>query len=128
MTGSLVATSGSGSGPSLKTLSSSLGQLIWALNSNKEHIKYVAKVCALPESYESRNGVGSGGSLAFGFADESLGSSNVQLKVKIAEMVSLAEEAIARAQELKDLFHEVIVAVFLKMASGVEDGEENAQD
>ncbi|KAH7642623.1 hypothetical protein HUG17_5670 [Dermatophagoides farinae] len=37
--------------PFFKEICTNLGQLIWALNSNKEHIRYVCKVFALPEYY-----------------------------------------------------------------------------
>lgn len=36
----------------IKKLAIGLEQIIWALNSNKEHIKYIVKVFTVPEKYQ----------------------------------------------------------------------------
>lgn len=82
---------------SLKHISTSLGQLMWALNSNKEHIKYVIKVLALPTVY-----------LRLGPEPE-----YIPLKERIIRMIATAEEMIGAATKLKADLHQVIVKVFL---------------
>lgn len=39
----------------VKSLAIGLEQIIWALNSNKEHIKYIVKVFTVPDKYQVRS-------------------------------------------------------------------------
>ena len=126
---------------SLKHISSSLGQLVWALNSNKEHVKYVAKVFALPETYHRREknlgGGGGAGAVSRGCGvyaaaaaaagkDEDFGVV-VQLKERLAAMVALAEQTIARAETLRAAVHDALLATALAMAA-IEEGFGGAED
>lgn len=132
----LFGADASGAIASLKHVSSSLGQLVWALNSNKEHVKYVAKVFALPETYHREKkslggggagagvGAGLGGSRGCGVyaagKDEDFGVV-VQLKERLAAMVALAEQTIARAETLRAAVHDALLATALAMAA-IEEG------
>ena len=86
-----------GSFATLKHISSGLGQLTWALNSNKEHVKYVIKVFALADVYTRP-----------GPEEEA-----IPLKERIAEMIRVCEETIDRCQTIKNNLHDVMIPIFL---------------
>ena len=83
----------------IKKYISSLGQLIWALNSNKEHVKYVAKVFTLPEIYE-RPGPD---------------HEEIELKNRIRDMVVKCEWFIEQSRRIRDEYQPIIIQIAINM-------------
>lgn len=84
---------------SIKKYVSNLGQLIWALNSNKEHVKYVAKVFVLPDIYE-RPGPD---------------NEQIELKRRMVSMIHRCEWAIEQSRLIRANYQRIIIQIVIRM-------------
>lgn len=83
----------------IKAIACHLEIISWALNSNKEHIKYVSKVFAVPETYQRSE---------FGEA-----SSLIEMRKMIAKTIKHCEHVIYICRGLRHFLSEALINVFI---------------
>lgn len=85
----------------IRTISINLEQIVWALNSNKEHIRYIAKVFQIPEHYKRSE-----------FQQDP--NSIFQLKQSVINTVHQCHEVINVCRILRRQMQTVVIDVYLK--------------
>ena len=84
----------------VKQLAIGLQQIVWALNSNKEHIKYIVKVFTVPEHYQR--------------SEFSLDSNSiVPLRQLIIQTIDQCEEVITVCRLLRSKLASVLINWFI---------------
>lgn len=96
----------------VKALAIGLEQIVWALNSNKEHIKYVAKVFALPDLYnrDEKAGPSAVGQAAVSLLEQ---GATVPLKATIVSTIEQCEQVIAVCHALRTQLANSLTQVFM---------------
>jgi len=84
----------------VKSLAIGLEQIIWALNSNKEHIKYIVKVFTMPEIYQRSE-----------FSSDP--SSVVPLRQSITQTIDQCEEVITVCRLLRSKLSDALIKWFI---------------
>lgn len=84
----------------VKTLAIGLEQIVWALNSNKEHIKYIVKVFTVPGQYQRSE-----------FSTDL--SSIVPLRAVISKVIGECEQAIGVCRLLRAQLSDALIKCFL---------------
>lgn len=84
----------------VKTLAIGLEQIIWALNSNKEHIKYIVKVFKVPSVYQRSE-----------FTSDL--SSIVPMRTVISTVIRQCEEVITICRLLRAQLSDALIQCFM---------------
>ena len=84
----------------VKSLAIGLEQIIWALNSNKEHIKYIVKVFTVPEKYQRSE-----------FTSDI--SSIVPMRTVISQTIEQCEEVITVCRLLRGKLSNALIEWFI---------------
>lgn len=88
----------------LKEFATNLEQIVWALNSNKEHIKYVIKVFYVPEQFQR-------------IESSSNPNSIICLRNSIIETINHCSETIFICRFIRERMKQVIIKSFLDLNS-----------
>ncbi|KAF7494406.1 hypothetical protein SSS_04156 [Sarcoptes scabiei] len=94
---------------SVRKIAINLEQIVWALNSNKEHVRYLAKVFYIPERYRRSDNNTS----AMASAHDGSGDSIILLRISIVRTVQRCQEIIEFCRLLRKQIQQTVIQSFL---------------